>query len=126
VQVHGAMLLLKEQAAVAAGRDPEGAKPCAVSCAMALEAVARLGWSDDEVREMVAATGVQSCCCICRSCWDPLLHVCRSLLVAPRQARATTRSARWWPPQVRNTAATCLDHAEIQKNTGHWALSHSG
>jgi hypothetical protein len=72
-QVRGALLLLKEQvaaaaaaaaaagatqtelaAAAAAGR----AAMCPISCVLSLEALARLMWSDDEARDMVASAGV--------------------------------------------------------------------
>lgn len=60
------LLLLKEQAAAgdaaAAARAAGSAAPlpdapCGISCCMAMESVARLAWSDDEVRELLAAAG---------------------------------------------------------------------
>ncbi|GAX80597.1 hypothetical protein CEUSTIGMA_g8033.t1, partial [Chlamydomonas eustigma] len=67
-QVHGALLLLKEQAAAAAAAGAVQtelaaataacrAAICPISCALSLESLARLMWSDDEARDMVASTG---------------------------------------------------------------------
>ena len=60
LQVQHSLMVLRDQMGVAKAGRP--AACCRSSCAAALEALARLAWSDDEVREMVAASGVQGHC----------------------------------------------------------------
>ena len=69
LQAYGALMMLKDQAVAAtavaaatAASDPAAAAAasaalCPISCTMSLETLARLSWSDDEVRELLAASG---------------------------------------------------------------------
>ena len=68
LQAYGTLMALKDQASAAvSATDPDpavaeaaAAALCPFSSSMSLEALARLSWSDDEVRELLAASGKAS------------------------------------------------------------------